>query len=80
MSVLGLVAHADLNTLIQQQLSDLAGQAEDEWALLRGHPAGGFLPTNTRDGHGLHVTRERRLGQLFGFLRKVQAKVGNVCI
>lgn len=50
--VLGLGAYADLNTLLQQQLSALAAQAKDEWTLLRGHPAGGFLPKDTRDGDG----------------------------
>lgn len=57
----GLGAHADLNTLLQQQLSVLATEAKDEWTLLRGHPAGGFLPKNSSDG--CHVTHDRRQEQ-----------------
>lgn len=49
MSVLGLGAFGDLDTLIQQQLSVLTGQAEDERTLLRSHPAGGLFPKNRRD-------------------------------
>ena len=41
-SLLGLGALCDLNTLVQQQLSVLAGEAEDEWTLL--YPAGTLLP------------------------------------
>lgn len=80
MSVLGLGAYADLNTLIQQQLSALAGQAKDEWTLLRGHPAGGFLPKNTRGADGLHVTHEHRQEQLFGWPWRIEAKVDNICM
>lgn len=48
-SLLGLGAFGDLNTLIQQQLSVLTGQTEDERTLLRSHPAGGLFPKNRRD-------------------------------
>lgn len=50
MYVLGLGAFGDLNTLIQQQFSILAGQAKDERTLLSSHPAGGLLPKHKRDG------------------------------
>lgn len=42
--VLGLGAPGDLNLLVQQQLPVFPDEAEDEWALLHGHPAGSLLP------------------------------------
>lgn len=42
--VLGLGAFGDLHSLVQQQLPVFTDQAEDEWALLHGHPAGSLLP------------------------------------
>lgn len=44
MSLLGLGALCDLNTLVQQQFSVLAGEAEDERTLLHRDPAGSLLP------------------------------------
>lgn len=77
-SVLDLGVYADPNTPIQHQLAVLGCQAKDEWTLLRGHPEGGFLPENMRDGDGLHFTHERRQEQLFGWLRRIEAKVDNI--
>lgn len=52
MSLAGLGALGDLNPLVQQQLPVLAAEAENEWTLLHGHPAGSLLPeredTHTR--------------------------------
>lgn len=61
-SGLGPGAYADLNTLIQQQLSVLAGQAKDEWTLLRSHPAGGFLPKTPGIGmvYTLHNAKKEK--------------------
>lgn len=42
-SLLGLWALGDLNTLVQQQLSVLTGEAKDEWTLLHRDPAGSLL-------------------------------------
>lgn len=46
-SVRGLRALGDLDTLVQQQVSVLTGEAEDKWTLLHGHPAGSLLPEDT---------------------------------
>lgn len=44
MSLLGFRALGDLNRLVQQQLSVLTGEAEDEWTLVHRDPAGSLLP------------------------------------
>ena len=49
MSVPGLRALGDLDALVQQQLSVLAAEAEDEGTLLHRHPAGRLLPEWTQD-------------------------------
>lgn len=55
-SLRGLRALGDLDALVEQQLSVLAAEAEDEWTLLHGHPAGRLLPervdTRERVGDG----------------------------
>lgn len=52
-SLLGLRALGNLSTLVQQQLSVLTGEAEDEWTLLHRDPAGSLLP----EGRG-HTWKE----------------------
>lgn len=42
--VLSLGALDDLHSLVQQQLAIFTDEAEDERALLHGHPAGRLLP------------------------------------
>ena len=51
-SLPGLRALGDLNTLIQKQLSVLTSEAKDEGTLLHSHPAGSLLPgqEDTRKG------------------------------
>ncbi|TNN76138.1 hypothetical protein EYF80_013669 [Liparis tanakae] len=49
-SLVGLPALCDLNTLVQQQLSVLTCEAEDKWTLLHGDPTGGLLLSEGR-GH-----------------------------
>lgn len=52
MSLLGFRALGDLNTLVQQQLSVLTGEAEDKGTLVHRDPAGSLLP----EGEDTHKT------------------------
>lgn len=72
MSVLGLGAFGDPDTLIQQQLSVLTGQAEDERTLLRRHPAGGLFPKNRRDRRVTITLSNRDLSSGYGCRQNIR--------